>query len=185
MLTAAMDYSIGPCIDTHGQHYGLLRHVLGLKPRGTALEFGVGKGESLRLIAAHMPVIGFDTFQGLPHDWRPGYPAGSFAQPHPPAVDNADLVIGLFEDTLAGADFTDLEIGLVHLDADLYSSTATALRAVGPHLHTGCFVVFDEWHGYAGAENDEQRAWREFVDRTNIAWSVVGHSFQQWAIRLA
>ena len=30
----------------------------------------------------------------------------------------------------------------------------------------------------------EQRAWRVFADRTGIGWTVTGHGFQQWAVRI-
>lgn len=178
-----MDYGLGPRIET-GEHYALLRHTLTLNPTGTAVEFGVGKGESTRIIAERMPVIGFDSFCGLPTDWRDGYPAGMFAQTHPPAIDNAAFVIGLFEDTLPDCDFTDMDIGLLHVDCDLYASTATVLEHVGPHLKPGTLCLFDEWHGYERCEDFEQRAWREFVARSEIAWDVIGHSFQQWAVRV-
>lgn len=167
------------------EHYALLAHTLAFKPRGTALEFGVGCGDSLRLIAAHMPVVGFDSFEGLPEDWREGYPKGMFAQPHPPVVENATIVEGLFQDTLPTFEFQHLDIGLLHLDADLYSSTKTVLEHVGPHLQSGCYIVFDEWHGYDSAEDHEQRAWREYADATGVQWTVTGHSEQAWSIRIA
>ncbi|MCG7592405.1 TylF/MycF family methyltransferase [Mycobacterium sp. PSTR-4-N] len=177
-------YDLGPYIPGDGEHYALLKHVLSLGPNGTALEFGVGAGQSTRLIAAHMPVIGFDSFQGLPEDWRHGYQAGAFAQQHPPAIDNADYVIGWYEDTLPAADFREVDrIGLVHIDCDLYSATKTVLD----HIGRGCFIVFDEWHGFDGARpgTHEQRAWREFADHTGITWRVVGHGHQQWSIQIA
>ena len=71
------DYSLGPRIAADDR--GLLAHILGLRPHGTALEFGVGEGHTLRMIAQQMPVIGFDSFTGLPEDWRPEYPKGAFA----------------------------------------------------------------------------------------------------------
>jgi hypothetical protein len=30
----------------------------------------------------------------------------------------------------------------------------------------------------------EQRPWRVFADRTGIGWTVTGHGFQQWAVRI-
>lgn len=178
---ANMHYSLGPRIET-GEHYALLRHTLERKPKGVALEFGVGAGQSTRIIAEHMPVIGFDSFQGLPEDWREEFPRGSFAA-SPPTVPNARLVIGLYANTLP--DFTFPEhVGLVHIDCDLYSSTKTALEHVGPHLRTGTFVVFDEWHDYDGCEDHEQRAWREFAAATGVDWTVIGHSFEQWSIEI-
>jgi hypothetical protein len=38
-------------------------------------------------------------------------------------------------------------------------------------------------HG-AGPDVHEQRAWRVFADRTGIGWTVTGHGFQQWAVRI-
>lgn len=177
------DYSLGRALADDGQPYPLLRHVV---PQlvGAAVEFGVGSGTSTRIIAEHMPVTGFDSGLGLPEDWRPEFPKGSLAYDIP-TVDNADVVAGWFADTVPTFDFRGLGfIGLVHFDADLYSSTATALKHIGPHLRPGCVLVFDEWHGYDGAEGHEQRAWREFADDTGVSWTVVGHADQAWAIQL-
>ena len=35
-----------------------------------------------------------------------------------------------------------------------------------------------------GPDVHEQRAWRVFADRTGIGWTVTGHGFQQWAVRI-
>lgn len=181
------DYCLGPCIKAP-EHYALLRHVLSLEPQGLALEFGVGKGESTRMIASHMEVIGFDSFQGLPEDWRPGFPAGAFAH-RQPSISGASMVAGLFEDTLPDVDAylwstPPQTVGLVHIDCDLYSSTATVLRHIGHHLFPGAYLVFDEWHGFDGCEDHEQRAWRQFANCSQIGWRVIGHTFEQWAIQI-
>lgn len=177
------DYSLGPVIPDTGGYYAL-RHVVDMQPAGIAVEFGVGSGESTAIMAAHMPVVGFDSGQGLPEDWRPEFPRGSFAFGIP-SIAGAEIITGWFEDIPPDFDFAGLGyIGLVHLDADLYSSTATALRRIGPYLQPGCYVVFDEWHGYDGAELHEQRAWREFAQTAGVGWTVVGHGLQQWVIRI-
>lgn len=177
------DWQLGPFIEPT-EHYALLRHIAQVNPAGVAVEFGVGSGESTNILAAHALTFGFDSGQGLPEDWRPEFPAGSFAHPIP-TVPNARIVEGWFADTLPRFDFGALgHIGIVHFDADLYSSTRTALDQIGPHLQPGTFVVFDEWHGYDGAEDHEQRAWREFADETEIGWTVVGHSHEAWAVRI-
>lgn len=172
------DWGLGEFV--YAGHYALLHHVLTTyKPGGVALEFGVGAGESTRLIAAHMPVIGFDSFKGLPEDWRDGFPAGMFAQDTIPRIPNTEFVVGLFDDTLPTFTFPD-RVGLVHIDCDLYSSTKTVLNHIT--LNRGTVVVFDEWRGYDGCEDHEQQAWREHA--TDLTWDVLGHSFQQWAIRI-
>lgn len=186
-------YELGPYVPPL-THYALLSEILRLhRPYGVALEFGVGSGQSTRIIAEHMPVIGFDSFEGLPEDWRDGFPAGSFAQEAPPEIDGAHYQVGLFDVTIPRFNTKGLrDVGLMHIDCDLYSSTATVLAYLGHLLlrhnqvNAHPIVVFDEWHGYDGAEKYEQRAWREWVDasRGNIKWSVLGHSHQAWAVQL-
>lgn len=183
-MTTQRVYGMGPRIEKPGHHYALLQHVLERRPSGVALEFGVGAGQSTRLIAEYMPVIGFDSFQGLPEDWREEYPKGSFAC-EKPIIGGVWFVVGLFAETLPdvlGNWFPP--IGLVHIDCDLYSSTATVFRHIGDKLTPGTYVVFDEFHGYEGCEEHEQRAWRELVQRNGIEWTVIGHGFEQWAIQI-
>ncbi|MCX8559789.1 hypothetical protein OS122_02600 [Mycolicibacterium mucogenicum] len=186
MTVTLRDYDLGPRAPQTGGHYELLQHVLTLNPTGLALEFGVGRGESTSMIAAHMPVIGFDSWLGLPENWRPGFPKGMFAS-MPPSIANTDFVDGWYEDTLPDSLEGVREVGLVHIDCDLYSSTATVLAALSKHriLTTGTFVVFDEWHGYDECELHEQRAWREFTDDSPIGWRVVGHGHESWSIQIA
>lgn len=193
------DYSLGPVFGTTDERpdYPLLRHVVqDLQPTGTALEFGVARGTSLAIIAAHMPVIGWDGFQGLPEPWLE-YPKGAFSPNDPdtgwtnewvpeiPVVANSRLVIGWFADTLPTFDFAAVEpLALVHIDCDLYSSAKTVIDHVGPHLKPGCYVVFDEFFDHDGAPMDECRAWQEFASATGITWRVIGNSERPWAIQI-
>ena len=180
------DYGLGPEIRGDRATFPLLRHVVdNLGPEGYGVEFGVAEGTSLGIIAAHMPAVGFDSFQGLPEPWCE-FPAGSRAC-EVPTVAGAQIVAGWFADTLPRFDFAALgPIGLVHFDADLYSSTVTILEHIGPQLKPGTFCVFDEWHR-AHPENDshEPRAWREFLEtRPDLGWTVIGHDTEAWAVRL-
>ena len=150
-----------------------LEHALSLAPAGgMALEFGVYSGRTLRVIAEARPdkqVFGFDSFQGLPEDWRTGLPAGTFATDQLPEITGAELVVGLFEDTLA--DFLANHPGPVaflHMDADLYSSTVIVLEQVRPRLRPGSVIVFDEYFNYPGWQQHEHRAWEEFVAKSGI-----------------
>lgn len=174
------DYSLG--LKLSDDYIGTLAHALTLHPKDTALEFGVASGTTLAMIASHMPVIGFDSFEGLPEKWRDGFEQGMFAC-SPPQVPNATLVAGWFEDTLPGFNWPD-RVGLVHLDADLYSSTKTVLSYIGDLLKTDTLVCFDEWFGYPGCEDHEQKAWKEFVADNDIDWEVIGHGPEQWLIRI-
>jgi len=104
-------------------------------------------------------VVGFDVFTGLPETWRTGFPAGAFAQKLLPDVPGADLVVGLFDQSLPGflAEH-DEPVAFLHLDADLHSSTRTVLDLVGPRLVAGSVVLFDEYFNYPGWQAGEHRA---------------------------
>ncbi|AOW93762.1 hypothetical protein BFN03_16895 [Rhodococcus sp. WMMA185] len=149
---------------------------------GLALEFGVASGTTLRIIVEQLKdagheVFGFDVFSGLPQTWRTGFPAGEFAQEKLPHVRGAQLVQGLFEDTLSG--FLEEHPGpvsFVHLDADLYSSTKTVLDRLGHRLVAGTVIVFDEFFNFPGWQEHDYRAWQEFVERTGVRFEYLSYT---------
>lgn len=170
--------------------YEVLRWVLDEhQPQGWAIEFGVYSGYSLAIIAEHMPVIGLDSFAGLPEDWREGFPKGTFNVLDEPSLGldllppaNAMIVPGWFEDTLPVLTARGLpQLGLVHIDCDLYSSTVTALEGVLPFIGSGTFIVFDEFHGYDGWEKHEAKAWDEFCHRHLVVSGAVANGDQEKA----
>ena len=145
-----------------------LQYALSLAPRGgMALEFGVYSGATLTQIAEDrggVEVYGFDSFAGLPEHWRAGFSRGTFVLDTVPEVAGAALVIGWFAETLPGF-LTEHPgpVDLLHVDADLYSSTVTVLEHVGPRLRAGSVVVFDEYLNHPGWQHGEHRAWSEYV----------------------
>lgn len=158
-----------------------LEHALTLAPGGgMALEFGVYTGSTLEVVAHardRQQVYGFDSFQGLPEAWRPGFPAGYFTLDNLPDVPGAELVVGAFADTLPG--FVAGHRGPVdflHIDCDLYSSTATVLEYVGPLLRPGSIVVFDEYFNYPGWPEHEHRAWEEYVAQSGLRFEYVAYT---------
>jgi hypothetical protein len=158
-----------------------LEHALSLAPAdGMALEFGVYEGRTLRVITAarrNQQVFGFDSFQGLPEDWRSGLPAGTFATDKLPDIPGAELVVGLFADTLP--DFLAHHPGPVsflHVDADLYSSAVTVFTHVGPRLRPGSVIVFDEYFNYPGWQRHEHRAWQEFAAASAVEFEYVAYT---------
>lgn len=176
------DFSGGP----DGPDRSLLAHCIRQADPalGWAVEFGTGSGETTRMIAAVLPVISFDSFQGLPEDWREDFPAGKFSEfTMPTDIAGATIVPGWFVDTVPGYDFPDT-LSLVHLDADLYSSTNIALHAVANHLAPGTILVFDEFFGYEGSGAHEEKAFREFIDWTGYTYEPIGHGREQWACRI-
>ena len=160
--------------------YQLLEEALDLAPTdGLALEFGVASGDTLRRIAARrLPAHGFDSFEGLPEDWRSGFEQGAFAQ-EMPKVNGAELHIGWFEDSLPKF-LTDHEgsFAFVHLDADLYSSTVTIFTEAEDRFVPGTVLLFDEYFNYPGWEQHEHKAFLEFIDRTGHNFRYVAYNGQ-------
>ncbi len=157
-----------------------LRYALTQAPDGgMALEFGVATGATLRVIVAERggEIYGFDSFAGLPESWINGLAAGSFTQVQLPDVRGAELVVGLFDDTIGT--FLDQHPGpvdFVHIDSDLYTSAKTVLRLVGPRLRVGSIVHFDEFYNYPGWQQHEVRAWDEYAKETETAFSYIAHA---------
>lgn len=189
------DFPLGEKISD--SHDGVLRWCLEnyVDTEKFAMEFGVASGDSLIEIAQYMDVVGFDSFQGLPEDWRPGFEKGAFS-----VVDDEisahveeillrakgnnrgahrklEIVTGMFAETIpevVHGSCSDVvkehglnKVNLVHIDCDLYSSTKTVFDEIGPHLRSGAVIVFDEWHGYStgNPEDHEQKAFKEFVSQ--------------------
>lgn len=165
--------------------HATLRFALGeVSIRGMALEFGVASGTTLEIIAEELSsrtditvVAGFDVFSGLPETWRTGFPKGLFEQDTIPEVLGAQIVPGLFEDSLPGFLKGHHEkLAFLHLDADLYSSTVTVLDLVADRLAVGTVIVFDEYFNFPGWRNHEYRAWTEFVARTGTEFDYLGYT---------
>ena len=169
-----------------------LRHAIGEAPtNGMALEFGVYTGATLRTIVEDFDgreVFGFDSFEGLPENWRTGFPAGTFDVDGIPTVVGAEVVVGWYHDVLPG--FLDEHSGPVtflHVDCDLYSSTVTVLEHVGPRLVPGSVIVFDEYFNYPGWQDGEHLAWQEYVAKTGTSFTYLGYTLEdeQVAVQIA
>jgi hypothetical protein len=175
----------------HFAPHDTLRAALKEAPReGLYLEFGVATGSTLRVITECAPVgsvHGFDSFAGLPEHWRNGYPVGEFAQADLPDVPGAELVVGLFDETLPGFLEEHPEpVAFLHLDADLYSSTRSVLWALRPRLRAGTVVLFDEYFNFPGWEEHEHRAWTEFCAEFGVTFEYLGFTAddQQLSVRV-
>ena len=139
--------------------------VIGSDKQILFLEFGVYQGDSIRFFSRELTnsdskLIGFDSFQGLPEDW--GHrSAGSYsAKGKIPTIDDqrVNFEIGWFQDTLPLLQFhgEKYDAVLVHMDADLYSSTLFVLSELW-HRFVNVYVIFDEFVG------DEARALFNFT----------------------
>ena len=94
--------------------------------------------------------MGFDSFEGLPENWKRNVSAGRFSTGGviPDIADpRCSIVKGLFQDTLldwlAGRQWP----GRVWctMDADLYASTLYPLILLGQRLRPGDILIFDEF----------------------------------------
>jgi hypothetical protein len=137
------------------------------KLNGMYCEFGVYQGESINYIASrvnHTIVHGFDSFEGNPEDWRPGFAKGAFAIQGLPSVRaNVRLYKGWFKDSLPVFKKDHPEpLAFGHLDADLYVSTKDVFDALGDHIVPGTVLQFDEFLNYPGWQDGESKAFLEF-----------------------
>ena len=137
------------------------------------LEFGVHRGESIRIWSELLKnsgtrLFGFDSFEGLPEDWTAIDGKGTFStggQAPVLADGRVQFVPGWFDATLPGFVLPPHERLIIHLDADLYSSTKTVLDALEQHMVPGTFLLFDEFSDRL----HELRAFDEFL-RMHPGW---------------
>lgn len=172
------------------KHPELVRYALSCVDKsGLNLEFGVGRGKSMRWIAATVEgkVHGFDSFEGIQEHWN-GNPIGSFAQKRMPKVpDNVEFHVGYFDATLPGFLEKHAEpVAFLHVDCDLYSSTVTIFEALGSRLQPGAIVLFDEYYNFHRWQQHEFRAFQEFVARERVKYEYIAFSVtgQQVAVRI-
>lgn len=127
---------------------------------GDVAEFGVYQGGSAKVIGQYVTAGTtlrlFDTFAGMPEDdaFAVGHRRGEFggcsAEDVLAFVDNPDAVAhpGFFPDSAP----RDVTYRFVHIDADLYQSTRTALVYFWNRLCDGGVLVLDDfdWHRCPG-----------------------------------
>lgn len=148
----------------------------------------------------------FDSFEGLPlpdHDvdraspnvqsgrWREsGFKGLTQEELHALCAstyetENIRIHAGWFRDTLATIP-PSTKFGMLHLDCDLYSSTAEVLDHIftGGMTADGCVVLFDDWNcNRASPRFGQRRAWGEMVRKHRFEFSdggdyaVLGHKF--------
>ena len=155
------------------------------------LEFGVASGQSFfwwlkQNQNASSRFWGFDTFEGLPEDWG-GYKKGAMShgldevKHEDPRV---GFVKGIFQDTLPGflkenGNLISGKPKLIHLDADLFSSTLFTLSQLYPFLEKGDLILFDEFN----VANHEFFAYKIFTESFYVKLKLIGaqNNFYQCA----
>jgi hypothetical protein len=155
------------------------------------LEFGVASGSSffwwLKKNSNPASVFrGFDTFEGLPEDWggfKKGAMAFSLGEVHSDDP-RAGFEKGIFQKSLhpfieENKDLLRNKLKLIHLDADLFSSTLFVLSQLYPYLNKGDILLFDEFN----VANHEFFAWQIFTESFYVRLRPIGavNNFYQTA----
>ncbi len=163
------------------KRYKLYKHILDLEKLDEIyyLEFGVSQGHSFKwwtenIKSKNSKFVGFDTFTGLPEKWGFYDKGGMTTEGEVPQINDkrCEFKKGLFQDCLP--DFlesfnTNLR-KVIHLDADIYSSTLFVLTMIFPHLKKEDIIIFDEFN----VPLHEFRAYTNFVNSFYIKTQVIG-----------
>lgn len=161
------------------------------------LEFGVFEGESIAYWLSKntdpaSKFYGFDSFEGLPEDWYPGMERGAFnlSGKLPDIADSrVSFVKGWFNKTLPSfvedVRRDDSAQIVLHLDADLYSSTYYVLNCLyfKGFIDKGTVLIFDEAI-VASVANTEFRAFYDFMDAMSLPYEVLAIGHFEIAIRI-
>ncbi len=143
------------------------------------IEFGVAGGHSFRWWLDNSTdkgsrFYGFDTFEGLPEAWGTFNKSDMAASM--PVIDDTRVSFfkGLFQDTVPGFireyDQKEGRLKIIHLDADLFSSTLFALTSMAPYLRKGDILIFDEFN----VPNHEFLAFRLFSESYYVKTRLIG-----------
>jgi len=173
----------------HEVNLDVLRESLSEIKEGDLFEFGVFSGKSIKEMLNHTKdrkIYGFDSFFGLPEDWRKEFKKGMFSTNGKcPDIndDRVSFVTGLFHKSLPHflINYTG-EVALIHIDCDVYSSTKTVLRFMKKHIKSGVVIVFDEFITYDGFHLHEIKAWLEFAEENNIVYEYLYSSAEQTSL---
>ncbi len=159
---------------------------------GLWLEFGTHDGTTISLIARIMHaygkqgniIYGFDSFKGLPEDWKKEGDRYNFdLKGKPPNVPwkNVMFVKGWFKDTIP--EFLKTVKGensaMIHIYSDLYSSATTVLEELKEKIKPGTVIMFDQVHngcgGYPEYKEHEYKAWQEFSEKYRVKYDWLAH----------
>ena len=155
------------------------------------LEFGVARGIALKWWVeknknTSTRFYGFDVFTGSPEDFGVMKSYHFDTQGETPKINDerVSFIKGLFQDTLFNflSGFNSNRKMVIHMDADLYSSTLFVLTAIFPRLKKDDIIIFDEF----GVPTFEFRAFSDLVSAYNLEYELIGsiNNYLQIAIKL-
>jgi predicted O-methyltransferase YrrM len=134
---------------------------------GAIVEFGVAAGDSTRVLRqiSTKRIYALDSFEGLPEKYE-NAEVGTFAGPIP-EIEGVEFIKGYFSETCTEALRARVgRVAFANLDADLYSSTITALHWLTPLLGNGSLLLFDE---FIGSDKSEARALADWQRESDVA----------------
>jgi hypothetical protein len=155
------------------------------------LEFGVASGIAFKWWAGkntnpESRFYGFDVFTGLPEDFGVMRKHHYNTEGQIPEIDDqrVSFIKGLFQDSLPGflEKYNSEKRKVIHMDADLYSSTLFVLTMLLPHLNKDDIIIFDEF----GVPTHEFRAFTDIESSYKLKFEVIGavNNYLQVAIKL-
>jgi len=169
----------------------VLTHAIENRTTGLIAEFGVFNGNTINHISGlvkDQPIYGFDSFEGLPETWTGFVYAKKMFDKggNMPSVNaNVKLIKGWFDKTVPEFFANQKEqISILHLDADLYSSTKIVLDHAKPLIKDGTILCFDEFFNYPGYQLHEYKAFHEFIAETGWKYEYMAYSGNQVSVKL-
>ena len=155
------------------------------------IEFGVAQGKSIKWWVENNKnknsrFLGFDTFTGLPEDWGLFKKGDMSSEGVSPNIQDkrCSFIKGIFQKTLPPflRNFKSDLRKVIHMDADIYTSTLFALTLLGPYLKKDDILIFDEFN----VPLHEFKAFTEFTNSFYIKTEVIGtvNNYYQTAFKI-
>ena len=155
------------------------------------LEFGVASGIAIKWWVEYNKnpesrFYGFDVFTGLPENFGVMKKHHYDTEGETPNIkdDRVKFIKGLFQDSLPGFlnNYNSNQRKVIHMDADLYSSTLYVLTKLLPILKKDDIIIFDEF----GVPTHEFKAFTEIVSSYKLKFEIIGavNNYLQIAIKL-
>jgi len=155
------------------------------------LEFGVASGIAFKWWVeknnnSGSRFFGFDVFTGLPEDFGVMKKKHYDSSGETPKIqdDRVTFIKGLFQESLPEflSDYKPQRKKVIHMDADLYSSTLFVLTKLIPFLEKDDIIIFDEF----GVPTHEFRAFIDIVTSYNLKYEFLGavNNYLQIAIKI-
>ena len=127
-------------------------------------------------LAPGFQIFWFDSFEGLPENWHENAAKGAYSTNGaiPDIQDHrVRFIPGLFQESLPKfmKDFSTRKRTVLHMDADLYSSTFYALSQCDSVIKPETILVFDEFT--ACGNKDEFAALYDYCRSHYRKWKIV------------